>query len=1289
MQVKTNPSDRHTMQCALDITANARNGILKFFKSEQALFNLEQNFHVYIEKRPENRQGNLSFSIYFHNINNQNLSSILEERVAVMECVIKNDGFLATGFHVRGKREPVVTNRRFYVNLKFILSNKASAPMPIELYTALRELPIAEERSEYVKKRIASWEGYLRIQEINADVEDIQTTFSAPRLSEDFSKLQLICTGLSQKVLRTLQGFSVKITGLSGDIGNVSQVKHAQQMVEIELSPQFRNRARRHDFPIHSFREIIFSNFAELSQVRRLRKGFKDLQDGLAANANLEKVLFEERPVVRISNEKKELAFHNRLNEFQREAVTGAMTAHDLYVIQGPPGTGKTTVISEICYQNAKAGLRTLVASQANLAVDNALGRLLDDQDIRILRYGRTESIEEEGKKFIEENVAMHWKEQTSQSLVQALQQHEEKANQLEENYINSEKQVLEYQRILEDIQVKIDEKKRAESEYKALATEFNTLTTTKQTYEEKVNKLKYKNENLNQKHEQIRENINKLTEQLHLHETTEKEQAIITSLTSEMREIEQSIDYQLLMTKKKQLEREVNLLQDEKIANEARIKQLEQFLEESLFLLKLEDFEQSLTAFQIEIPASIGVKKAQLHQLILSIKDRLSKNTNDVWHALEQRIDKAIPMIEEILKQQGFLSQAGQRQMQRKQVTPKEIHDFLDRLARQLITPRTKELLGTRNFSNEKFDLLERLADSYLFLKLQKEYAKMQYTEIAQQKAMIEESKLLFKDIKKETIEAVNGLFNDFTNRLNDNIEEQPKLLAEQEQVEAKLAELSSVKLSEITFLETLQEKGSQLKERILHLEHKQQAYTTYKVELSSEQTALEKLMVEIDTTKEVLSTEQQALTSTEEQLMKIQDKRQALEEVLQTDPEKEQAVIVKEIDTEQKKMAESQLEKSKLPMKKALQEQWLDMLDNATDYDLDEIKKLYIEHANVIGTTCVASARRDFMENYPTFDVVIIDEVSKATPPELLLPMLKGKKVILVGDHHQLPPLMGQETLEEFLEESSNKEEKRELEQLLKESLFERLFRTLPKQNKTMLGIQYRMHEKIMQTITPFYEEGDYALQCGIENSNDERDHLLTSRDINRENHLLWFDIPNEKPFFEERVKGGTSRFNESELKKIRQLLIDLNDATSEAIQQGRLEAGTKKNIGVISFYGEQVKRIDRLIQHELQLPYLHCRTGSVDKFQGMEMDVILLSFVRNHDQPNGDIGFAKDYRRLNVALSRARELLVIVGSADMFIKRPKNRQTRQMFERLFKEVKAQNGLKPLELEVNSSNG
>ncbi len=142
-------------------------------------------------------------------------------------------------------------------------------------------------------------------------------------------------------------------------------------------------------------------------------------------------MLFEERPVVQINNKRVELEFHHPLNEFQQEAVIGAMSAHDLYVIQGPPGTGKTTVISELCHQLMKAGQRTLVASQSNLAVDNALGRLLSDPGIRILRYGRTESIEEEGKRFIEENVASYWRDETLAAVNEQREKRAERQQQI------------------------------------------------------------------------------------------------------------------------------------------------------------------------------------------------------------------------------------------------------------------------------------------------------------------------------------------------------------------------------------------------------------------------------------------------------------------------------------------------------------------------------------------------------------------------------------------------------------------------------------------------------------------------------------------------------------------------------------------------------------------------------------------------------------------------------------------------------------------------------------------
>ncbi|MGA9225950.1 MAG: AAA domain-containing protein, partial [Mesobacillus sp.] len=408
-------------------------------------------------------------------------------------------------------------------------------------------------------------------------------------------------------------------------------------------------------------------------------------------------------------------------------------------------------------------------------------------------------------------------------------------------------------------------------------------------------------------------------------------------------------------------------------------------------------------------------------------------------------------------------------------------------------------------------------------------------------------------------------------------------------------------------------------------------------------------------------------------------------LNEILSLEPEKEHEEVLKKLASVSFTRESLKQEKQGLPLFQEVQGMWQSLLKEANDHDLNEIRKLYVKHANVIGTTCVASARKDFIESYPIFDVVIIDEVSKATPPELLLPMLKGKKIILVGDHHQLPPLLGNDTLEETLqemaEESEDFEGKAELKKLLNESLFERLFKNLPKNNKTMLAIQYRMHENIMETITPFYMQENEQLQCGLIDSDMDRDHKLASMHIQRNNHLLWLDMPNEPLFFEERMKGGKSLYNPAELKRIGELLKELDDASAEAKRAGRMETNEKKSIGVISFYGEQVKRIDRMLQQELHLPHLTIRTGTVDRFQGMEMDVILLSMVRNHDNKQDDIGFAKDYRRLNVALSRARELLVMVGSTKMFTERTKHRDARKMYTHVFETAKKQGGLRTLE--------
>ena len=98
--------------------------------------------------------------------------------------------------------------------------------------------------------------------------------------------------------------------------------------------------ARKDQLNLRS-KQASFSNFATLSQIRRLRNGFTKLEKGEAVNPNLETILFERRPTVRASKLQEDIEFHNNLNEYQRRAVLGALSVEDLYVIQGPLVRGK------------------------------------------------------------------------------------------------------------------------------------------------------------------------------------------------------------------------------------------------------------------------------------------------------------------------------------------------------------------------------------------------------------------------------------------------------------------------------------------------------------------------------------------------------------------------------------------------------------------------------------------------------------------------------------------------------------------------------------------------------------------------------------------------------------------------------------------------------------------------------------------------------------------------------------------------------------------------------------
>ncbi|WP_371357386.1 DEAD/DEAH box helicase, partial [Hydrocoleum sp. CS-953] len=331
-----------------------------------------------------------------------------------------------------------------------------------------------------------------------------------------------------------------------------------------------------------------------------------------------------------------------------------------------------------------------------------------------------------------------------------------------------------------------------------------------------------------------------------------------------------------------------------------------------------------------------------------------------------------------------------------------------------------------------------------------------------------------------------------------------------------------------------------------------------------------------------------------------------------------------------------ELETEETNLNRNQKFIQDWIEKLKKPSEKDSNDLRKIYLDNANVIGITCVQAASRNFAEEFNSFDVVIIDEVSKCTPPEILIPALKGKKLVLVGDHRQLPPMLNDNTVEEIAEEM--KISKEELD-FLEESLFKTHFETATEKIKQMLTIQYRMHPNIMGAINQFYQ---HRLQCGLLEPDQQRAHNLGGKILQENRHIMWVKMPQLESFMEQ--KEGTSPFNEKEVDVIEKLCTEMEKSWSVKIAEGL----PRKELGIITFYNAQLRLIESRINPE-NFPSLHIRTGTVDRFQGMERQVIIVSMVRNNQE--GKVGFAKKPERVNVAFSRAQELLVIVGCHGLF--------------------------------------
>lgn len=290
------------------------------------------------------------------------------------------------------------------------------------------------------------------------------------------------------------------------------------------------------------------------------------------------------------------------------------------------------------------------------------------------------------------------------------------------------------------------------------------------------------------------------------------------------------------------------------------------------------------------------------------------------------------------------------------------------------------------------------------------------------------------------------------------------------------------------------------------------------------------------------------------------------------------------------------------------------------ATELEL-RIRSSLFGEARVIASTLTGAANRVLEgEKYST---LFIDEAAQALEAACWIAIRKAGRVILAGDHCQLPP-----TVKSIMA----------LKRGLGKTLMERIVENKP-ETVTLLKMQYRMNEQIMKFSSEWFYHGMV-----------ESAPTVSHRGIlDYDTPMMWIDTA-ECDGKEEFVGENFGRINRAEA-----------ELTLQTLQQYLEKIGKQRileesiDVGIISPYRAQVQLLRKeLRKREFFRPYRHLLTvNTVDGFQGQERDIILISLVRSND--GGDIGFLRDLRRMNVAITRARMKLIILGSSETMTSHP----------------------------------
>lgn len=314
------------------------------------------------------------------------------------------------------------------------------------------------------------------------------------------------------------------------------------------------------------------------------------------------------------------------------------------------------------------------------------------------------------------------------------------------------------------------------------------------------------------------------------------------------------------------------------------------------------------------------------------------------------------------------------------------------------------------------------------------------------------------------------------------------------------------------------------------------------------------------------------------------------------------------------EKRITQEDCPEALLPYRK----RWLKLLSEKDNKV--QISEYLLNNFSVIGATCVGLAKKKIGLNRIDFDLVIVDEAGKALPGELLIPINHAQKIIIIGDHKQLPPVVdpvlfnGGVQLNDIIDEDT-------INEFFSTSFFQYMFEQCPADNKCMLTMQFRMPTVIGNLVSQLFYDGklESAPSCA------HKQPLLFSH------HMIFLNMDGDAAYREKKDSPQSSPYNEREVIVVSHLVKLIREK-----YDGRLV--------VITPYKRQKSKLKQSLKAEKNVVI-----NTIDAFQGDEADIVIYCMTRSQHKT----AYFSDNARLNVAMSRTKNTLIFVGSMSYLYK------------------------------------